>query len=176
MPLIYITGMSGSGKSTVLHELEALGYETHGVDELGYADWVDRKTGAIIPFPEDEDSVDIHAWYKKHRWVLSVDRISKLKQQADADDKLVFLGGIAEGEEDVWQYFDKVFLLKVDKETIKERITHRTDNDFGKSPDEMAEIMKALHVYEAKCEKLGAATVDGGQPIKSVIENIIKKP
>lgn len=174
MSLIYLTGMSGSGKSTVLRELETLGYETHGVDELGYADWMDRKTGAIIPFPEDEDSINIHDWYKKHRWVLSVDRISKLKQQADTDDKLVFLGGIAEGEEDVWQCFDKVFLLKVDGETIKERIANRTDNDFGKSPDEMAEIMNALHVYEAKCEKLGVTTVDGAQPIKTVIENIIK--
>lgn len=174
MPLIYITGMSGSGKSTILRELASLGYETHGVDELGYADWVDRKTGEIIPFPEDEQSVTVHDWYKKHRWVLSVDRISQLKHQVDTDDKLVFLGGIAEGEENVWQYFDKVFLLKIDEQTINERITNRTDNDFGKAPEEMTEIMSVLHVYQAKCEKLGAIVVDSTKPIKTVVENIIK--
>ena len=41
MSLIYITGISGSGKSTVLRELAKQGYEAHGVDEEGYADWID---------------------------------------------------------------------------------------------------------------------------------------
>ena len=175
MPLIYITGMSGSGKSSVLRDLDALGYETHGVDELGYADWVDRQTGEIIPFPEDEQSVSIHDWYKKHRWVLSVDRISQLKKQTDTDDKLVFLGGIAEGEETVWQYFDKVFLLSIDELTIRERITNRQGNDFGKAPEEMAEILDTLSRYETKCQRLGAIQIDATRPLNVVVNEIIEK-
>lgn len=62
-----ITGLSGSGKSAVLRELVKRGYEAHGVDEEGYADWIDRKTDEIIPFPQDESSVDIHDWYRKHK-------------------------------------------------------------------------------------------------------------
>lgn len=174
MPLIYITGMSGSGKSSVLRKLEELGYATYGVDELGYADWVDRQTGEIIPFPEEEDSVDIHEWYVKHRWVLSKDRIGRLKKQVDADDKLAFLGGMSEGIDDVWRYFDNVLLLTIDIETIQERITNRTDNDFGKAPDEMAAIMSALEPYETKCKRLGAITVDATQPLKKVVQEIIE--
>lgn len=173
MPLIYITGMSGSGKSSVLRELEALGYATYGVDELGYADWVDRQTGEIIPFSNDEDSVDIHEWYIKHRWVLSKDRIGQLKKQVDADDKLAFLGGMSEGIDEVWRYFDKVFLLTTDIETIQERIANRTDNDFGKAPDEMAEIISALEPYETKCKKLGAISIDATQPLENVVDEIL---
>lgn len=173
MPLIYITGMSGSGKSSVLRKLETFGYETRGVDELGYADWVDRQTGEIIPFPEDENSVNIHDWYTKHRWVLSVDRISQLKKQTDTDDKLLFLGGMAEGEDTVWHYFTKVFLLTIDEKTIQERIANRTDNNFGKAPEEMTEILGALQPYETKCKKLGAITIDATQSLDKVIDEII---
>lgn len=175
MPLFYITGMSGSGKSSVLRKLDELGYATYGVDELGYADWVNRQTGEIIPFPKDEDSVDIHDWYTKHRWVLSKHRIGQLKEQVSADDTLAFLGGMSEGIDEVWGYFDKVILLTIDNKTIQERITRRSDNDFGKTPSEMAEILSSLEPYETKCKELGAIAIDATQPLDSVVDEILDK-
>lgn len=175
MPLIYLTGISGSGKSAVIRELQARGYEAHGVDEMGYADWVDRQTGKIIPFPEDENSVDIHEWYKKHNWVLSDDRISKLKQQADANDTLIFLAGVADGEDTVWHYFGKVFVLNVDEATIRQRIAKRTDNDFGKTPDEMAAILRWLDGYEERYRTYGAVIVDATKPLNEVVDEIVRK-
>ncbi len=74
MSLVYLTGTSGSGKSAVLRELSKQGFEAHGVDEEGFADWVDREAGVIVPFPHDDPSLDIHDWYRKHRWVLSKER------------------------------------------------------------------------------------------------------
>lgn len=38
MPLIYVTGLPGTGKSAVLHELQVRGFEAHGTDEDGLAD------------------------------------------------------------------------------------------------------------------------------------------
>jgi dephospho-CoA kinase len=35
MPLIYITGPTGSGKSTICSELKAEGYETYDIDSEG---------------------------------------------------------------------------------------------------------------------------------------------
>lgn len=175
MPLVYLTGISGSGKSSVIRELQARGYEAHGVDEMGYADWVDRKTGEIIPFPEDESSVDIHEWYKKHSWVLSKDRISKLKQQADTNDTLIFLAGVADGEDKVWDYFDKVFVLNVDEATIRQRIANRTDNDFGKTPDEMAAILRWLEGYEERYRTYGAVIIDTTQPLDGVVDEILRR-
>ncbi len=174
MSLIYITGVSGSGKSTVLQKLEKQGFEAHGVDEEGYADWIDRETGAIAPFPHDDPNLDIHDWYKKHRWVLSEKRIGELKKQADEKDKIVFLSGVAEGEDKVWHFFDKVIALSVDEATMRSRIESREDNHFGKTPEEMADILKWLENYDETYGKFGAAVIDATKPIDQVVDKILE--
>jgi thymidylate kinase len=55
--LVYVTGLSGSGKSSVLLQLKKRGYEAHGVDEEGYADWVDRMNGQCVRFPHGNPEV-----------------------------------------------------------------------------------------------------------------------
>jgi thymidylate kinase len=47
MSLIYVTGLSGAGKSAVLDELVARGCEARGVDEDGYEEGY-RRFGAVI--------------------------------------------------------------------------------------------------------------------------------
>ena len=141
MGLVYVTGLSGSGKSAVLHELKKRGYEAHGVDEESYADWIDRETGATAFLPYNDPSLDFHNWCKEHRWVLSQKRIGNLKKQADNSNKTVFLLGTAEGEDKVWHFFDKVIALSVDEATSRSRIESRHDNHFGKDPEEMAAIL-----------------------------------
>lgn len=49
MPLIYITGVSGTGKSTVWAELKNRGIEAYDVDEDGLARWQNNKTRYIHP-------------------------------------------------------------------------------------------------------------------------------
>ena len=51
MALYYVTGLSGSGKSSVLRELRARGYHARGVDEDGFADWINRISGRADAFP-----------------------------------------------------------------------------------------------------------------------------
>lgn len=174
MPLIFITGISGSGKSTVLNELQKQNYEAHGVDEEGYADWVNRTTGDIVPFPEDESNNDIHEWYIRHRWVLSYERISQLKTDSDNRQTLVFIGGVAEGEKEVWHLFDKVVLLSVDEATIRRRIASRKDNHFGKTPEEMADILKWLNDNQNNYRRFGASIVDATKPINEVLNDVIQ--
>lgn len=174
MPLIFITGISGSGKSTILSELQKQNYEAHGVDEGGYADWIDRITGDIVPFPEDESNTDIHDWYIRHRWVLSYERISQLKADSDKQQKLVFIGGVAEGEKIVWPLFDKVILLSVDEATIRRRIASRNDNHFGKTPEEMADILKWLNDNQNNYRRLGASIVDATKPVNEVLNDVVQ--
>jgi uridine kinase len=51
MPLVYVTGISGSGKSAVLQELRQRAHKAVGVDEDGYARWLDRplRGGTNLP-------------------------------------------------------------------------------------------------------------------------------
>lgn len=173
MSLVYVTGLSGSGKSAVLRELKKQGCESHGVDEEGYADWIDRETGAIVPFPHNDPSLDIHDWCKEHRWVLSQERISNLKKQADDKNKTVFLLGTAEGEDKVWHFFDKVIALSVDEATISSRIKSRQDNHFGKDPEEMAAILGWLESFDKTYRGFGAAVIDATKPLEQVVNEVV---
>ena len=47
MPLIWITGISGSGKSAVRRELRDRGYVAFGTDEDDLAHWIDTETGEV---------------------------------------------------------------------------------------------------------------------------------
>ena len=58
MPLYYVTGVSGTGKSSVLRELRTRGYHARGVDEDGYADWINRISGRTDAFPRGEQDFD----------------------------------------------------------------------------------------------------------------------
>lgn len=175
MGLIYVTGLSGSGKSAVMRELKARGYETHGVDEEGYADWIDRKTGQTIAFPEDEASVDIHDWYQDHDWVLSKARIEGLHRKAEASKEPVFLAGVAGGDNLVWHLFQAVLVLAVDEHTMKKRITSRKDNQFGKHPDEMAELLKWLDGYEDRYRSCGATIIDATRSLSEVVDDVVNQ-
>ena len=171
MALVYVTGLSATGKSAVLDELRSRGYQAHGVDEDGYADWIHRHTGAVGDFPDNPD-FDFHAWYVEHNWVLSVPRIEALSREAASLSEPVFLCGIADGEDQVRHLFGTVIALVADLQTLKQRIAIR-DNLFGKHPEELALII-ALHVgYEDAYRGFGAAIVDATRPLAQVTDEIL---
>jgi len=122
MSLFYVTGISGTGKSQVLKELQARGYEAHGTDEHGFANWVNKSSREIEMLPEDQPKFDIHEWFAEHDWVLSDNKIAQLMGKANVSDKPIFLCGLADGEDKVWHMFTKVFLLTVDEPTLRHRI------------------------------------------------------
>ncbi len=75
MPLYHITGVSGTGKSTICSKLKKRGYQAFDIDDGAYAKWVDKETNEGADFP-GEDSVDMHEWFKKHRWSIDESKVS----------------------------------------------------------------------------------------------------
>lgn len=173
MPLIYVTGLSGSGKSAVLRELGNRGYQALGVDEHGYGDWVHRRTGETIEFPHAAKDLDIRQWYEHHTWVLSEARIAGLRRTSDEERLLMFLCGVASGDDQVWDYFDKVIALVIDTDTMKQRIASRADNQFGKTEAEMDEILSWHKTYERDYRRRGAEIVDAAKPLDIVVDEVI---
>ena len=90
MSLIYITGNSGAGKSSIRKELQRRGYEAHDTDDDGITAWVHKATNKLAERPENE-SDRTKEWYDQHEWKMSRQKVEEFA--ASAKDKLIFLCG-----------------------------------------------------------------------------------
>jgi hypothetical protein len=101
MALVWVTGISGSGKSSICEVLRVQGQLAVDADWEGYSHWVHRVTGEVIldpPYPPPP------GWLDQFAWRMDVERVRSLA--AAADSGVTFLCGSAENEAEVWLYFD----------------------------------------------------------------------
>lgn len=173
MPLIYITGISGSGKTTVRNELRRRGYTAYGTDEDDLAHFYNNKTGEPIKHHVTaEDRTP--EWRSQHTWKVERAAVERLRKEAQ--DKLAFLCGVvANDASELWDLFDEVFALTINEETLRHRIITRTNNDHGKNPHEFANLLEWAKTAEDDYRKLGAILIDATRPIGKVVDEIVKR-
>lgn len=172
MALIYITGMPGAGKSATLTELRNRGYEAYGLDEDSYGDWLSRTSNEKRDFPHAQSELNLHDWFANHHWSVSVERISELAQHSK--NRTVFLCGNASDEDRAWHLFDTIFVLRVGGDLLRNRLMHRTNNPYGKHPDELKEVEKwHTPAYYSEYETQGAIIIDGSQTVERVTDDIL---
>ena len=126
--LVWVTGSSGSGKSSVCEVLKGHGYRAVDADWDGYSHWVDRITDEAVmdpPYPVPA------GWLEQCAWKISVERVERLA--AGASSGVTFLCGSVENELDVWPYFDLVVCLGIDDETLRHRLATRDDERVWKA-------------------------------------------
>lgn len=170
MSLIYITGPTGAGKTTVRDELRKLGYEAHDTDE-GINGHFNVATGQEVLYPNPEDVTS--EWISQHRYNMSADRIRRLHEVAKG--KTIFVCGAAYNDLEIFPYFDKVICLTIDKLTAKERIETRTTNNFGKMPAEMKSIVDRHDSILGKYSQAGCEMIDTASPLDDVVNAILKE-
>lgn len=153
-----IEGVSGTGKTTVCQELQKRGYRAVEADE-DIAHYADSKTG----LPTNEKIPD--------NWIWNKEKFDKaIKQDGDAP---IFICGGAMNQEDFKHHFTKVFTLHIDDETLKRRLANRTNNDFGKHPDELAlqlEWNKGAIKYS---KERGTTLINATKPVSDVVDEIL---
>ena len=172
MPLIYITGNSGAGKSSIRKELQRRGYEAHDTDDDGITAWVHKATNKLVERPENE-SARTKEWYDQHEWKMSRQKVEEFA--ASAKDKLIFLCGSPSNADDMLDLYDKVVCLVVDKDTLKNRIASRTDHDFGKAPDELESILGWHDAFQDRYKDQGAVMIDATQSLEAVVNEILSR-
>lgn len=133
MTLVWLTGSSGVGKSTVCVLLADRGELAVDADWAGYNDWVDRDSGDVVVDPPDPVP---QGWLDRYGWRIDRTKVRALATRAR--DTTAFLCGSVENEIDVWELFDLVVCVVVDNETLRHRLATRTSNSFGKHPEELA--------------------------------------
>ena len=168
VPLVWVTGNSGSGKSTVQALLKERGEWAVDADWDGYCHWVDRTSGRMVgdpPYPVPA------GWLNRFAW--RIDRRALESLRATAGDRIVFVCGSAENESDVRDLFDRILCLVVDNATLSERLKGRTTNAFGTHPEELAAALAENAGVEGIYNRLGAIIIDGSRSAGDVADQLL---
>lgn len=173
MPLIYITGIPGSGKSTVRNELLSLGYEVYGGAEDNLATFYNVNTGERVDgwVPSNKRTEE---WNSQHTWKIPRETIQELKDTSKG--KTIFLCAVTKNDKsELWDLFDLVIALTINEETLRSRLLTRTNNDVGKTEHELQVLVERQNGIAEGYENLGATLVDATQSIENVVSEVLKR-
>lgn len=169
MSFIYITGLAGSGKTTVCNELVSRGHEAYDADNA-LSDFYNNDTGELAPrpFPVEKRTPE---WRLHHSWKLSREKLLELKPRAA--DKPLFVCGVAANEYEYIDVFDRIYALSIDLASVTERVKTRTTGDFGKSGHEMQMLIEWESSVNDYYQQIGAHIIDATLPIKDEVDQIL---
>jgi thymidylate kinase len=170
VPLYFVTGISGSGKSTVRNHLRRQGYLAYATDEDGYASWFDNETGDEY-LQQTTSAERTPEFGRRYSWKVPRDKVLQLA--ADAAERPIFLCGAVANEVEVWDLFAGVVALDIDTDTLKQRLASRTDNDFGKSDHEREQVLAWHADSRAAYHRAGHLVVDATKPIDDVVDQVL---
>lgn len=168
VPLVWVTGVSGSGKSSVCGILKGDGRIAVDADNEGFSQWVHRLTGERAVDPPDPTPA---GWLDHFGWKIRPEAVRSLA--ASLSSEVGFLCGGFENDVDVWALFDCVICLAVDETTLRDRLASRTTNHFGKHPEELQAALRWRLVVEDQYRNRGAVIIDATQSLEVVAAQVV---
>jgi dephospho-CoA kinase len=148
---VLVTGMSGTGKSTVLHELSRRGHAIVDTDEGGW----------IVDVPQPDGSTE-PLWDEA--------RIATLLDEHG--DGVLFLAGSVANQGRFYPRFHAVVLLSAPEDVVLERIATRTPTDFGKREAERRAILSDLRSVEPLLRAGATVVIDTRAPVPEVADRL----
>jgi len=146
---ILLTGMSGTGKSTVSGELATRGYRAINMDDPGWS--------AYAP---DGD------------WIWREERVREAL--AHEEGKVLFVSGCATNQVQFYPQFDAIVLFSAPPEVLIARLATRTNNPCGKHPDELAEVLGYLQTVEPRLRRSATHEIDTRAPLEEVVATVLR--
>ena len=151
-----VEGLSGAGKSSVYEELIRRGYHAISTDRA----WkyrADPGTGLRGGPRHDDNSM----------W----DEQRAVGELESPEPEVLFVCGSSRNRDRFLPYFTKIFNLRIDDDTMRRRLEERTNNDFGKQPEEL-ELMLRLNRSDEK--PAAAVDVDATRPLDQVVDEVLR--
>jgi hypothetical protein len=142
-----VEGLSGAGKSSVYEELIRRGYKAISTDRA---------------WKSSPDPDTAHSMWDPQRAVSELE---------NPEPEVLFVCGSSRNRDRFLPYFTKTFNLRIDDDTMRRRLRERTNNDYGKQPEEV-ELMLRLNRSDEK--PAGAIDVDATQPLDQVVDELLR--
>jgi len=146
---ILLTGMSGTGKSTVIVELATRGYRAIDMDEPGWSEYA----------PDGD-------------WIWREDCVREALACEEGD--VLFISGCASNQVRFYPQFDAIVLFSAPTEVLIERLATRTNNPYGKHPDELAEVLGYLETVEPRLRRNATHEIDTRAPLDEVVAAVFR--
>ena len=161
----FITGRKGSGKTSVIKALQERGFTAYNTDDLPEATKLQNKeTGEVVPWPES--GVD----WSKYVWNWQKPEIEKLL----ASDETVFMGAVVSNQSDFYHMFDKVFVITVDTDTLRQRLEQH-EHASHHAPGEIERILSDHDAKQQRMIKEGMEVVSGARPTEEIVKDILNR-
>lgn len=152
-----VEGVSGTGKTSVCHELRRRGFEAvNGDTDLAHV---------LSPGSPGTTAADLHA---NHGW--DVGRVRSLA--ADRSERLTFFCGGSRNFADFLDVFDAVFVLAVDRATLMARLDGRPSGEWGSTPEQRALV---LRLHDVGGDVPPGVTVDATAPLGVVVDELVRR-
>jgi shikimate kinase len=162
-----VIGVAGTGKSHIVKKMRRSKLNVVDADD-GLAKFVDQ-SGSRVEYDPDGGA----KWWRSHFYVLRLGQLEKLLRKS----KTVYLFGDVGGQPghengllDVAHLFDRVYYLEAPMRLIKERLAKRTDNPFGKNPEEIKGMAKHKERLDRIARKRKFEVVDATLPVERIVE------
>jgi broad-specificity NMP kinase len=161
-----ITGVAGTGKSTLAKELRQRGYAAYDVEE-GFSYHINKQTGEKASYPTNPTP----EWYENHERVFDEKVLMNLMKKHR--DEPLFICSITANQAKYYPQFDKIFLLTAPDEVVTHRLGTRTNNYFGRHPLELQRVIGRHQQFDDELKALGAQPIDSTQSIEAVASEIL---
>ena len=149
-----VEGLSGAGKSSVYEEMIRRGYKAISTDRA-WKYHADPDTGPGRPIHYDS------------MW----DHQKAVSELESPEPEVLFVCGSSRNRDRFLPYFTKIFNLRIDDGTMRRRLQERTNNDFGKQPEE---VDRMLRLNRSDEKPAGAIDVDATQPLHQVVDELLR--
>lgn len=106
-------------------------------------------------------------------WVLSDSRWDERRMdQLLADRVAVIVSGTVDNQGKFYERFDHVVLLTAPLEVLIERVSRRTNNPYGRTPEQQAEIADYVQTVEPLLRNGATLELDTRQPVADLADII----